>query len=207
MAGFNSDAGSLRSGDTFTGRLARAATRVHQIRLVLTALVLVLMSVNLNAQSGEGSLTGRVIESGTERALEGAIVTVEGTPLRDYTDETGRFVINGIPTGQYEVTVSYVGLQPASGSISVSSGGRATYNPQLESLQGVESITVRASRTGADRAINQQRTASGIINVISEEQFGSLVDAKIGQALQRLRSCIPRLSTIDYNWENFSTPN
>jgi TonB-dependent receptor len=186
MVGFNTDAGLSRSDDIFTNWVARAATRVHQIRLVLTALVLVLMSVNLNAQSGEGSLTGRVIESGTERALEGAIVTVEGTPLRDYTDETGRFVINGIPSGQYEVTVSYVGLQPASGNVSVSSGQRTTYNPALASLQGVESITVRASRTGADRAINQQRTASGIINVISEEQFGSLVDANIGQALQRL---------------------
>lgn len=49
MAGFNTDAGLSRCGDMFTNWVARAATRVHQIRLVLTALVLVLMSVNLNS--------------------------------------------------------------------------------------------------------------------------------------------------------------
>jgi TonB-dependent receptor len=47
-------------------------------------------------------------------------------------------------------------------------------------------MVITPQMVGQDRAINQQKTAAGIINVVSEEQFGAMLDGNIGQALQRL---------------------
>lgn len=176
----NANHSSASAGEHFPGPAGRVWLRV--LMMILT----VAFTASLNAQSGSGTLSGRIGEAGSGRYLEGAIVNVVGTPFRDITDATGRYVITGLPAGQYEVNVSYVGLEPASGTVSITGSQSSTYSADLASLAGVESITVRASRTGADRAINQQRTADGIVNVISEEQFGQMIDANIGQALQRL---------------------
>lgn len=56
----------------------------------------------------------------------------------------------------------------------------------LSPLNFQEEVTVSGVLTGANRAINQQRTAAGIVNIVSEEQCGAIVDGNIGQALQRL---------------------
>lgn len=156
-------------------------------RLMTATLVLTLASAaNVNAQSAEGALVGRVAESGTGRSLEGAIVTIPGTTYRDYTDASGRYSITDLPPGDYELTITYVGLAPTAIDVSVSSDQAASYDVELTRLAGVETITVSASRTGTDRAINEQRTAAGIVNVISEESFGAMLDGNIGQAMQRL---------------------
>ena len=65
------------------------------------------------AQSANGRLVGRIDEANTGRSLEGAIVQVEGTPLKGVTDEAGRYVISAIPAGNYRVSVDYVGYVPA----------------------------------------------------------------------------------------------
>lgn len=160
--------------------------RSNVFRSTLVLLSFLLLAFNVHAQSGTGTLSGRVAESGSGRYLEGAIVSIPGTSLRDFTDAVGRYDITGVPAGNVEVRVSYVGLEPSTSRVRVSADDTTIYDASLTRVQGIESITVRTHRTGADRAINQQRTADGIINVISEEQFGQMIDANIGQALQRL---------------------
>jgi TonB-dependent receptor len=138
------------------------------------------------AQSANGRLVGQVAEANTGRSLEGAIVQVQGTPLKGVTDEAGRYVINAIPAGTYQVSVDYVGYVPAFFDVSIVAGQSATLDASLSSLNYTEEVTVSGVMTGASRAINQQRTAAGIVNIVSEEQFGAMIDGNIGQALQRL---------------------
>ncbi len=165
---------------------AKIRYKCSQFSTMSATVVLLSVGAQVNAQSAEGNLVGRVAESGSGRSLEGAIVEVSGTGFRDYTDATGRYFINDLPAGDYEVTVTYVGLAPSVTEISISADQSTSYDVALASLSGVETITVRASRTGTDRAINEQRTAAGIVNVISEESFGAMLDGNIGQAMQRL---------------------
>jgi TonB-dependent receptor len=146
----------------------------------------ILLASNAFAQSGNGRLVGRISEANTGRSLEGAIVQVEGTPLRGVTDEAGRYVVNAIPAGKYRVSVDYVGYVPAIFDVSIAAGQSTTLDASLASLNFAEAVTVSGVLTGAARAINQQRTAAGIVNIVSEEQFGAMVDGNIGQALQRL---------------------
>jgi len=172
----------------FRCSLVGKVARNNWLQLPAAALVLFLTGLNVHAQSGGGSLEGRVAEIGTGRSLEGAIVTIADTNFRDYTDVTGRYIITGIPAGDYQITISYVGLAPVTTQVSISGGQATSFNASLTSLQAeaMDTVTVRASRTGNSRAINQQKTAAGIVNIISEESFGAMLDGNIGQAMQRL---------------------
>ena len=50
----------------------------------------------------------------------------------------------------------------------------------------METFTVSEAARGQAQAINQQKTAEGIVNIVSEETFGSMIGGNIGYALQRL---------------------
>ena len=157
------------------------------LQLAIAMLFLLGGAMHASAQSAtEGALTGRVAESGSGRSLEGAIVTVGDSRYRDYTDASGRFSITDIPAGDYRVSVTYVGLAQVVNNVTISAGDATTYDVNLAREEGLQSITVRGMRTGTDRAINEQKTAAGIVNVVSEEMFGAMLDGNIGQAMQRL---------------------
>src|SRR5215207_7995752 len=65
------------------------------------------------AQSGTGTITGRVFDEASGRSLQGAVVTVRGTNASDYTDSDGRFTIPAVRPGAVTLDVEYVGLDPA----------------------------------------------------------------------------------------------
>jgi TonB-dependent receptor len=138
------------------------------------------------AQTGRGTVTGRVYDSETGASLRGAVVRVAGSASQDFTSDDGRFQVT-VPAGQVTLEVQYVGLDTLRQTVSVPDGGNVVADFPLNSvaLSG-EAIVVRAAATGQALAINQQKTASGIVNIVSEEVFGQMPDGNIGNALQRL---------------------
>ena len=50
----------------------------------------------------------------------------------------------------------------------------------------LEAFEVKEAARGQALAINQQKTAAGIVNIISEEVFGNMISGNAGYALQRL---------------------
>ncbi|MEE4152818.1 MAG: TonB-dependent receptor [Erythrobacter sp.] len=170
-----------------TMNLRRMATAM----LASTALAATLSDAALaqeaasTAEREEAVITGRVFDERTGSSLRGAVVTVAGTNAREVTTEDGRFQIR-VPAGASTITVEYVGFAGASREVSVPAGGRASVNFGLDTIGGDAQIVVRAAVTGQALAINQQRTADGIVNIYSEEVFGPAPDGNIGFALQRL---------------------
>ncbi|WP_073973533.1 TonB-dependent receptor plug domain-containing protein [Erythrobacter donghaensis] len=136
-------------------------------------------------ESGEGTVTGRVFDERTGSSLRGAVVTVEGSNAREVTTEDGRFQIR-VPAGRSTIMVEYVGFAGATRQISLRRGERVSADFGLDTPGGENRIVVRAALTGQALAINQQRTADGIVNIYSEETFGPAPDGNIGFALQRL---------------------
>jgi hypothetical protein len=124
------------------------------------------------AAQAQGTVTGRVFDEETGQSLRGAIVRVAGTNAQDYTTEDGRFQLPA-PAGEITLQVEYVGLDPVSRLVTVPRGGNVVADVGLvSSALGGDEIVVRSAATGQALAINQQRTASGIVNIVSEEIFG-----------------------------------
>lgn len=143
-------------------------------------------SARAEANIGRGTVTGRVYDAETGNSLRGAVVRVVGTNERDYSTDDGRFQV-AAPAGTAQVEVEYLGLDTFTRTVNVPAGGNVAIDVALRSRAvNNDQILVRANLAGQALAINQQRTADGIVNIVSEEVFGPTPDGNIGYALQRL---------------------
>ena len=157
-------------------------------RRLLTTLLVFAPVLALAAQTpATGSISGRVFDETTGRSLQGAVVQIAGTPYLDYTDADGRFNLTAVRPGQFKVTVEYIGLDPVARDLAVAAGQTATLNVGLKSeVLRLASFEVKEAARGQALAINQQKTAAGIVNIVSEEIFGNMIGGNPGYALQRL---------------------
>ncbi len=157
-------------------------------RLLAVACLQIFISPLLVAQApATGTVTGRVFEGATGKSLQGAIVKVAGTTVVDFTDPDGRYSLAGVPAGSATVEVEYVGLDFFKQVVKVTAGGVATVDADLKSeVHRMSTCEVAEAARGQALAINQQKTARGIINIVSEETFGAMNEGNIGYALQRL---------------------
>jgi len=140
------------------------------------------------AQSGKGAIAGHVTDS-SGGALVGAQVTVQPKGVSVVSDARGQFFINDLEPGSYTVTVTYVGFEAFTQTVNVTAGQAAN----IEAKLGVESqnleVLVTAERaSGEAEAVNRERTADNIVQVLPSEVIRSLPNANMADALGRLPS-------------------
>lgn len=140
------------------------------------------------AQERKGTISGRVTDS-TRAVLRGARVELQPKGPAAVTDGEGEFTISGLAPGQYKVTISYMGFTPFSTDVTVSAGQPASVDAVLQVERRSEVVEVRPEReVGEVEAINRERTADNILQVLPAEVITSLPNANIADALGRLPS-------------------
>jgi len=141
----------------------------------------------VNAQT-TGSVTGQVSDKNYSDYLEGVIVRVEGSEQATSTNRFGEYTLNNLEVGEQTLTFYYVGYNRVSLPVTVQAGSSTRANVEMgERVIELDAYTVKPRQeVGQARAINQQKTAEGIVNIVSEEVFGAMVDGNVGQALQRM---------------------
>jgi iron complex outermembrane recepter protein len=149
-------------------------------------------------------ITGRVQNAVNGQSLNNARVTVKGTGLVAFTDETGSYRLTQVPAGPVVLEVFYTGMEPQQIPLSVSGpgvierdinlSGGARYRNDNEVVK-LDSLVVSSSREmdGAAIAINEQRFAPNIVNVVSADEFGVVPDGNVGEFLKMLPGI-----TMDY---------
>ena len=160
---------------------------LKRLRGLAVAVLLPFLATSLLAQSGTGSITGRVFDQSTGRSLQGAVVSIPGTNVSDFTDPEGRFTLSGVRAGPASVQIEYVGLDTLTQQVTVTAGSATTLNAGMtSSVLQLAAFEVKEAARGQALAINQQKTAAGIVNIVSEETFGNMIGGNPGYALQRL---------------------
>ena len=153
---------------------------------------------NLPAQSvAAGTIEGRVFDTGRGEYLENARITIEGTTTEALTDSTGQFRLSRIAAGTVRVRVFFTGLASQSASVAVTAGQTAVLDftfgkPDLDPAPNAADIVklgafqVSSSKEmeGAAIAVNEQRFAKNIVNVLSADEFGPIVDGAIGEFMK-----------------------
>ena len=138
------------------------------------------------AQSSKGAVSGRLMDSGGG-VLQGAKIELQPGDISSVSDEKGEFTINGVNSGSYSVTISYVGLEPYSGTLEVRAGETARIEQVLKVGAQSESVIVTAERAaGEAEAVNRERTADNLVQVLPADVIRSLPNANMADALGRL---------------------
>ncbi len=194
--------------------------RIHQ-RSLLSALpaLFAALACALPASAQTGTVAGQVLDDRSGLVLPGAFVTVEASSRAVLSDRAGRFTLVNLPAGAQVVVVRYMGYAEARQAVTVPSGGSATLTFRLiPEAVAVAGIDVVGTRDGQARALQQQRSAPNITNVVAADQIGRFPDANIGDAMKRIpgiamtvdqgearfgliRGTEPRLNSVTLNGE------
>lgn len=143
-------------------------------------------SVPAFAQS-TGTVSGRVADD-TGSALPGAQASIRSLNLRTASNAQGEFTLPAVPAGTHELEVEYLGYYVATQAVTVSAGQRLSVSVVLVPTYVLEeTVTVAATpiREGQARALNQQRMAENVGNIVSADAIGRFPDPNIAEALQR----------------------
>jgi TonB-dependent receptor len=177
---------------------ARSLSRGCVIRGVTLAAALVLAAtLPLTAQTPAGAIEGRVQNAVTGASLARARVAVKGTNIVAFTDESGRFQINGVPPGPTTLRVFFTGLDEQEVKVNVNAGQTAVSDVALSSVAmygknaetvKLDAYTVQSTRetNAAAIAVNEQRFAGNITSVVSTDEFGTMTDSNPGEFLKYL---------------------
>lgn len=140
------------------------------------------------AQGGKGAITGRVTDR-SGGVLQGAQISVEPVGLTAASDVQGQFFINDLVSGSYTLTVTYVGFAKFTQTVNIAPGQTASVEAKLSLQSENQEVLVNAERPSAEaEAINVQRTADNIVQVLPAEVIRSLPNANMADALGRLPS-------------------
>lgn len=163
--------------------------RIATFSCVLAALVITVIGPNrVMAQIERGTISGTVKDS-TNAFLPGARVEVKENGRSAVTDAQGQFLIPNLPAGNYTLNVSYVGFSPSVSSVTVSAERIARADLVLQIGAQTETVTVTGERArGEVEAINIERTADNIVQVLPSKVITSLPNTNIADAVGRLPS-------------------
>jgi TonB-dependent receptor len=173
-----------------------------------------------------GILQGRVVDATSGDPLPGATVLIEGTTMAATTDRSGTFRFAAAPLGDQHLTVTYLGKADAQLEVTVRAEPTTVPDVQLKNIAYEESVTVSAEliRDAQAKALNQQKTAPNITNVVSADQIGSFPDPNAAETTQRIpgisiqrdqgegrfvivRGTEPRLNAMLINGERIPSPD
>ena len=182
--------------------------RLRPLHLLLLAFVgWCTAAIPAGAQSipATGTLSGRVQSETTGRYLNNARVTVKGTDLVAFTDESGSYRLARVPVGTATVEAFYSGLEPLTAAIPVTAGQNSerdfglTTKAAATDKSGVLKMDAFVASTskvteGEALATNEQRFAPNMKNVVSTDAFGDIAEGNVAEFMKFLPGV-----TIDYS--------
>jgi len=167
--------------------------------LLILAVGLLIHPATARAQAPAptASVSGRVSQAATGQYLNNARISVQGTNLVAFTDESGTYRLDRVAAGTVVLEVFYTGLEPQTVSLALAPAATiekdiALVAPTRAGATGdvvkLSSFVVSDSREmdGAAIAINEQRFAPNIVSVVAADEFGLVPDGNIGEFLKLL---------------------
>ena len=158
-----------------------------------TALTVVVAASSL--AHADGQLEGTVSDHQSKQPLNGVVVRVthQGTQQqREQLIETaGRFRLNQLPAGEYELQVRMAGNVLQTQTLTVEDQTTTRLALTLKSnlahnAEAEEEILVIGQAAQIQRALDRQRYADNMISAINADAIGQLPDSNAAEALQRV---------------------
>jgi TonB-dependent receptor len=147
------------------------------------------------AQPSIGTIEGRVRNSASGNYLNNARVAAEGTRLETLTNGDGEYRLQNVPTGTVRLRVTYAGLESKTATVRVPAAASVQQDFDLsvaleqttldkDTVKLSEFVVEATALSAAAAAVNEQKAAPNIKNVIVLDEFGDLGDGNIGEYMK-----------------------
>lgn len=161
-------------------------------------ILLLILSIGVPLlMSGQYLIEGKITDSESGAPLTGANIALKNTFKGVVSDARGNYVIENLPKGDYELTVSFIGYQTINKKINLSSDIKLDIALQKSAIM-TDEIVVKAIRAGS----NTPTTHSNL-------NHKDLASSNLGQDLPFMLNLTPSLITssdagagIGYTWMN-----
>ncbi len=141
---------------------------------------------NPTKEADTGIVSGQVTDT-SRNTLPGATIQIESLHTGVTADINGFYRLPNLAPGTYTLKVSYVGYSPVYKKITVSSRNKTQVeNFTLSEGMELQEVQVTGAFSGQRRALQLQKEAMGVSNVVSADQVGKFPDSNIGDALKRI---------------------
>lgn len=122
-----------------------------------------------------------------QRPVVGVEVTVSGTQRSGVSDAAGVVNLRNIPAGEHSLITRAIGYTTDTTSVTVVDNETARVAVELKgSISSLPTMTVVGMREGQSRALNEQKAADNIKNVVSADYMSRFPDQNSAEALQRV---------------------
>jgi len=103
----------------------------RRLARVVSALALLLLPAVAAAQ-GRGTVTGTVIDGGSQQPLTGAQIQIVGTTFGGASNDRGRFAIPNVPAGPATVRIARIGYGPVTRTVTIAANDTARIDVELK---------------------------------------------------------------------------
>ena len=160
-------------------------------RLLVTAILAsttlsALWAAEVTEEASLGIISGQVTDT-EKHTLPGATIQIEDLHTGVTADINGFYKLPNLKPGTYTLKVTYVGYNPIYKKVQVTSNNRVLV-ADIVMTEGVEldEVKVKGAFSGQRKALQMQKGAMGVTNVVSADQVGKFPDSNIGDALKRI---------------------
>lgn len=143
-------------------------------RYLLLLGLFVLIPGGLQAQSS-GTITGTVVEEGSQRPLSGVQIFVVGTQRGSLSNQSGEFTVTGVPAGEQQIRATLVGFAPNSQTVTVTPGQAVSVNFSM-TMSAVELGAVIVTATGQQQSRREIGNAVSTISVAEDVELAAVRD-------------------------------
>jgi TonB-dependent SusC/RagA subfamily outer membrane receptor len=138
----------------------------NSVRMLATRMCLGIALLTPTVAHAQGTINGRVVETGTQRPLVGAQVSIAGTGLGTTANNDGRYVLVAVPPGRATVRVQIIGYATEERAVTVVTGETVVADFELNTQAlGLDEIVVTGTAGGT-----QRRAIGNVVGSLSVER-------------------------------------
>ncbi len=160
--------------------------RKHIYTLVLSLLVLITAATAQNT----GKIAGKITDKKSGEELIGVSVQVEGTSFGAVTDFEGKYIIQNLTPGTYNLVISYVSYNKKTvKGVVVTSKETTIYNIDLEeSTQQLNEVVISAQvrKESVNSVLIQQKNAVAVSSGVSADLIRKTPDRTTADVIKRV---------------------
>ncbi|MBO9562946.1 MAG: TonB-dependent receptor [Niastella sp.] len=195
----------------------------NQIMLTKWITCCILLTLGTGAWAQQAIIKGKITDAVNKEVLTGATITLSGANNTTVTDVNGEFLLYAQP-GDRQLVVRYLGYRDTTIALNIKSHETRSLNIGLSSTYSrLSSVVVMGLLQGQAKALNQQKNADNIKNVVAADQIGRFPDPNAAEALQRVpgvnierdqgegryvfvRGLAPQFTNVSVNGEQIPSP-